>query len=383
MIGKVLRGLWTEPRAPQAPTRVWRDWALFFTIIATGVLEFALRLNQFVSWPIAALEIVALAALMLWRRTHPLLVIALGFGMVITVDLISLLLSVGTQVSPFTMAYLVLLPYSLFRWGSGREALVGMAFPVTAALVGFVVEPAPLTDVLVGFVLLSLPAILGVEVRVVTNSRARELDQVRMRERQELARELHDTVAHYVSAMVIRAQAGRVMGATDPEAAVDALRVIEAEGSRTLTEMRAMVGALRDLDEAELVPQNGLADLANLTQNFGTPRVEVELRGDPEQLGPAIGAAAFRIAQESVTNALRHARHSSMVRVHAEVDADGVRLEISDDGENVPPGRVGVGYGVVGMTERATLVGGSLKAGPGPSGGWVVTAVLPRLGVKT
>lgn len=380
MIGKVVRGLWAEPRAADPPPRVWRDWVLFAAIIATGILEFSLRGDDLV-WPVVgAFEICVLATLMLWRRTHPFAVVAAGFGMVTTVDLISLALDVGVQVSPYTMAYLLLLPYSLLRWASGRGAVLGMAFPLTAASVGFIVEPSPVVDVLVGLVVLSLPAILGAEVRVVTNSRAREIDQVRLRERQELARELHDTVAHHVSAMVVRAQAGRVVGASDPAAALDALRIIETEGSRTLAEMRSMVGALRDLDEVDLIPQNGFADIADLAQNFGMPRVEVTLSGDPDQIGPALGAAAYRIAQESVTNALRHARHASKVSVTADAGADGVHLVIADDGDPVPSGRVGAGYGLVGMTERAALLGGTLEAGPTQDRGWQVSARLPTLG---
>lgn len=380
MIRRVVRGLWAEPRAAQPPRRVWRDWALFAVIVATGVVELNMRWADLVSPPLAAAQIVWLATLMLWRRTQPFVTIALGFGTVIVVDLISLALDVGTQVSPFTMAYLLLLPYALLRWGSGREAVIGMIFPITAASVGFVVEPSPLVDVIVGLVILSLPAILGAEVRVVTTSRAREIDQVRLRERQELARELHDTVAHHVSAMVVRAQAGRVVGASDPQAALDALHVIESEGSRTLAEMRSMVGALRDLDEVDLVPQNGFADIAGLAQSFGMPRVEVTLSGDPDQIGPAVGAAAYRIAQESVTNAVRHARHASKVRVNAVAGPDGVHLVVTDDGDSVAAGRIGVGYGVVGMTERTHLLGGTLEAGPGPDRGWRVTAMLPTLG---
>ncbi len=98
----------------------------------------------------------------------------------------------------------------------------------------------------IGLVLLVFPAVLGASVRFWSTSRLRELDQVRLREREQLARELHDTVAHHVSAMVIRAQAGRVVAGSRPEAAVEALEIIEAEGSRTLAEMRSMVGALRE-----------------------------------------------------------------------------------------------------------------------------------------
>jgi signal transduction histidine kinase len=201
---------------------------------------------------------------------------------------------------------------------------------------------------------------------------------VRMREREQLARELHDTVAHHVSAMVIRAQAGRVVAETRPAAAAEALAVIEAEGSRTLAEMRVLVGALRDPaaeDPADLTPGRGIVDIAALARS--DPRVEVSLTGDLDNLGPAVGAAVFRIAQESVTNAVRHARGAERVTVAVTGEPDAIRCAVTDDGEPVLGPRA-VGYGIVGMTERASLLGGSIQAGPGDRRGWVVEAVIPR-----
>ena len=170
-----------------------------------------------------------------------------------------------------------------------------------------------------------------------------------------------------------------MVAAVDPVAAVDALRVIEAEASRALTEMRLMVGALRDDGAADLTPQRGVADIERLARAVsGPPRVEVELSGDLDDLRPAVGAALYRLAQESVTNALRHARYASQVSVAVAADEASVRLTVVDDGEL--QGRAGTGYGLVGMTERASLLGGTLDAGPGQERGWSVVAVLPRTG---
>ena len=224
------------------------------------------------------------------------------------------------------------------------------------------------------------PVVLGALVRFWTTARTREIDQVRLREREQLARELHDTVAHHVSAMVVRAQAGRVVAPSDPAAAVDALRVIEEEGSRTLAEMRTMVGALRDRDDAELTPQNGVADIERLARNVGDePRVHVGLAGDLDELSPTVGSATYRIAQESVTNALRHARNATRIDVQVVGEQEVVRLTVRDDGDQVHRPDVSAGYGVVGMTERAALLGGTLEAGPGLDHGWVVDALLPRV----
>jgi signal transduction histidine kinase len=116
-------------------------------------------------------------------------------------------------------------------------------------------------------------------VRYRASSRLREIDQVKLRERQQLARELHDTVAHHVSAIAIQAQAGRTVAADRPDAALRALETIEEAASRTLAEMRSMVGVLRDGDEPERAPQPGVADIERLAREGGHgPRVDVSSR---------------------------------------------------------------------------------------------------------
>ncbi len=142
-----------------------------------------------------------------------------------------------------------------------------------------------------------------------------------------------------------------------------------------------MVGALRQGDDAALAPQVGVPDIERLARSRGDqPPVEVHLSGDLADLSPSVGAAAYRIAQESVTNATRHARHATRIVVTVEGDRDRIRLTVRDDGDRVSTTRPRDGFGIVGMTERATLLGGTLQAGPGPDRGWVVDAVLPRRG---
>src|SRR6185436_11901817 len=169
----------------------------------------------------------------------------------------------------------------------------------------FTDRSTPPGEQVAGFGFLLVPAVIGASVRFWATARERQLAQVRSRERERLARELHDTVAHHVSAMVISAQAGRVIARTDPAAAVEALEGVEEEGARTLEEMRAMVAALRDGGAgAELAPAAGVADLARLLGTpGGGPRVELELDGELDALPPAVDAAVFRIVQESLTNA--------------------------------------------------------------------------------
>jgi signal transduction histidine kinase len=372
-----VRRLWAAPRAPGAPRRVWRDWVLVGLILVSGTLESLGRDDE--TWPeLAYVLIVALAVVTLWRRTHPLAVVAATFGTVIVTSIVSVAASSAESVGLGSMVFVVVLGYALYRWGSGRDIVLGTATLLAALVIGIWSDYTSFADAIGAFIFLMSPLVLGLAVRIGAVSRSRELDQVRMREREQLARELHDTVAHHVSAMVIRAQAGRVVAATRPEAAAEALAVIEAEGSRTLAEMRVLVGALRDPsadDSVDLTPGRGIVDIAALARS--DPRVEVSLTGDLDNLGPAVGAAVFRIAQESVTNAVRHAKGAERVTVAVTGEPDAIRCTVIDDGDPVLGPRA-VGYGIVGMTERASLLGGSIQAGPGDWRGWVVEAVIPR-----
>jgi signal transduction histidine kinase len=222
---------------------------------------------------------------------------------------------------------------------------------------------------------------LGAAFRYRARARSRELDQVALLERERLARDLHDTVAHHVSAIAIRAQAGLATAATRPDAATDALRLIEAEASRTLAEMRGMVRTLRGDGPAELSPLPRIADLRGFAQTGPEgPTVEVEILGDVDGVAPSVAATIYRLAQESVTNARRHARNATRVEVRVVADDAWVQLRVSDDGDGGPlrPGESG--FGLRGMAERAHLLGGTCDVGPGPGRGWTVAAVLPRRG---
>ncbi|MDQ3053377.1 MAG: histidine kinase dimerization/phosphoacceptor domain-containing protein, partial [Actinomycetota bacterium] len=288
MMGSVVRSLRDEPRAAAPPVRVWRDWALVAVLVPTAVLEGIIRTD--VAWrPVALVLAVALVFPLLWRRTHPLVVVAVVFGAVLVLNLVTLVDGPATSVGLYTVIYVLLIPYALLRWGSGREVIVGSSIIVVAGLLGIASDFNGFGEAAAGFVFLMFPAVLGALVRFWTTSRAREIDQVRLREREQLARELHDTVAHHVSAMVIRAQAGRVVAPSEPEAAIDALRVIEEEGSRTLAELRTMVGALREREDAELAPQDGVADIERLARSVDAePRVQVRLTGELDGLGAAV-----------------------------------------------------------------------------------------------
>ncbi len=376
---KAFHSLWAEPRAPQPPTRVWRDWVLVAVLVPLVVLEGIFR-EELVWRPLVLVLGVALVSTLLWRRTKPLVVVAIGFGALSAVHV--LILFGAESMELYTMAYMILLPYSLFRWGAGHEAVIGLAIILAAVAISGFIDESIVAAMIGSTILLFFPAAVGLSVRYKASLWLSEIDQVKLREREQLARELHDSVAHYVSAIAIHAQAGRTLAASQPDAAVNALEVIEEAASRTLTEMRNMVGVLREGEEPDLTPQRSVDDIERLAHSTADwPRVDVELSGDLDDLRPSVEAAIYRIAQESITNAVRHARHATRLNVYVTGDDDCVRLTVRDDGDASSTGRSSSGYGLVGMTERAKLLGGTLEAGPSPDKGWTVNAVLPRAGV--
>jgi signal transduction histidine kinase len=371
-----LRAVWTEPRPSDVPGRVWRDWALLAAGLCGVALEATFR-DDVVWRPVAVLLGVWLCTLPLWRRTRPLAMVVLGFGAMMLLGVASLVAVPPEPVGLYTGVVVLVLVYALPRWGSGRDVVLGGVVILTAFVLSVATDDAPAVEQIAGLGFLLLPAVLGASVRLRATARVRELEQVRSREREQLARELHDTVAHHVSAMVIRAQAGRVAAAREPAAAVAALEGVEEEGARTLEEMRAIVAALRDRDGAELAPPAGAADLERLVRALGDRlRVDLRLDGELGALPPAVDAAVYRIVQEALTNAMRHASDATEVVVRVTGEPHRVRVTVRDDGART--GRSRDGYGLTGLRERAALLGGELRAGPGADQGWRVEAELPR-----
>ncbi|GAA4734712.1 histidine kinase [Modestobacter marinus] len=372
----MLAGIWAEPRPPGAPLRVWRDWALFWGLVAISLVEVLLREDR--AWaPLVVGVSVVVAASLLWRRTRPLAAVAVAFGTLLAFDIARIVAVDVTGLD--SIAGVLVLPYALLRWGAGREAALGLGIvliwlPVTLAAV-----PASPAEVVAGYGFFLFSAALGAAVRYRTGSRDREIEQVRLRQRNALARELHDTVGHRVSAIAVQAQAGRALSAADPERALATLVTIEEEASQTLKEMRALVGVLRDGTDADLAPRRGVADIERLARPGGEVLgVRVQVSGDVEAVDPAVGTALYLIAAEAVTNATRHASGATHVSVDVTTGRSQVDLRVHDDGEASTTSPPHGGYGLRGMAERASLLGGTLRAGPDPGGGWSVHASLPR-----
>ncbi|RBY96352.1 sensor histidine kinase [Blastococcus sp. TF02-8] len=199
-------------------------------------------------------------------------------------------------------------------------------------------------------------------------------------ERARIAREMHDVVAHSLSVVIAQADGGRYAGKTDPQAATDALEAIAATGRQALTDMRALLGVLREGGGEEYAPQPDVAAIPVLVDDVRASGLDVDLivEGDARALPAGPQLAAYRIVQESLTNVLKHAGPASRAWVRLQWRPDALELSVLDDGRGAAAVESdGQGQGVRGMRERAWLHGGRLEAGPRPGGGFGVHAALP------
>lgn len=199
-------------------------------------------------------------------------------------------------------------------------------------------------------------------------------------ERARIAREMHDVVAHTLSVVVAQADGGRFASRTDPAAAGRTLDTIADVSRAALTEMRALLGVLRTPDgEAELGPQPSIGDIPSLVASARDSGLDVSFvtTGTPRPLPIGAGLALYRIAQEGLTNVLKHAGPVVAAYLQLIWGEDDVRLVVSDDGRGAAARGDGRGGGIEGMRERATVFGGTLAAGPKAGGGFEVRAALP------
>jgi signal transduction histidine kinase len=241
------------------------------------------------------------------------------------------------------------------------------------------------------FFLTAIPLLLGALVRM-RRSSARQLaeqehrhsgERALLQERQRIARELHDVVAHHMSVIAIQAEAAPYKAVDPPAELVECFGEIRASALTGLGELRRLLGVLRT-GAPDTAPQPGLADLDALlesTRGGGGVTVTAASSGDPVPLPDGVDLSAYRIVQEALSNAMRHAP-GSRVSVRLTYCPDSLVLEVRNDSGLGPADRVTAssghgGHGIVGMRERAAMLGGSLRAGPTDDGGFLVTAVLP------
>ena len=374
----VLQPLWDEAAIdpPRRPRKA--DVVLAGIILACVIGELVWRRDMV--WAPVALGLgIGVAAVATVRRTHPLVPVAFSFGAITVTDLAAF----GSGTPPlilYSASIVLFYAYSLFRWGEGRHAIIGLAMMAVTFVEVLITQYSGVADSIVGAAILMFAAALGGAVRYRAVARTQLVEQAKLQERAELARELHDTVAHHVSAIAIQAQAGLVLA--KPSASSDviaALETIDREAATTLAEMRAIVSALRDAGTSSLAPARRIADIESLSRSTpGSLRVEVALHGQLDGLTPPLEAALYRVAQESITNAQRHAVGATRVDINITGTTSAVHLTVTNDGIRSVHTRKSTGHGLIGMTERVELLKGTLFAGPSPERGWTVTAVLPR-----
>jgi signal transduction histidine kinase len=331
-----------------------------------------------------ALVALAMTAILLLRLRAPVPTLVLEAAAMTVVGVVS---SVEDN-DPMTLVIMVLVAvYSAGAHTRGR-ALHAASVVVVVAVAAAVVEDGTsynISGVLFYGVLVGGPFLVGIAMRI-----RRERERLLVHEREErarravadertrIARELHDVVAHAISVIVLQARGARHSLADDPDDARHAIDAIERTASQALGEMRRLLAILReDGDAAQLAPEASLAHLDVLTGEIRAAGLPVELRvsGEPRELPPGLDASAYRIVQEALTNALKHAgQATAVVTVH--YGADALELEVEDDGAGPQNGRSG-GHGLLGMRERAAVFGGSVEAGPRTGSGFAVRASLP------
>jgi signal transduction histidine kinase len=348
------------------------------------------------SWLLALLPLLIGVPLVL-RRRAPLLMWTAIWAAIALLDQLAYnqLRGVGFTFVLFAAAYSLGAHASLRRAVAGLVIVAPLVAQLTSTnelLLALAFTPS-FGQVAVGFQSLQLLAfwLAGVLVRgrrraisMAARSAAmqRQAEQAVAAERARIARELHDIVAHHLSVVVLHAAGARAAGGADPVT----LAEIEQSGRQALTETRRLFGVLREPDgEVGLAPQPGIGELPALVGSLRAAGLEVGLSidGDHTALPQAVNVSAYRIAQEALTNVLKHAGPA-----RAEVTvccADSVvTIEVTDDGPGnpAPPavkgaGEEGGGQGLAGMRERVAVFGGDLRAGPRPGGGFIVWARLP------
>jgi len=322
---------------------------------------------------------------LLWRTRLPLVVLAVNLAGWILIDAVIVQRSGAESGDPVVLG--AVLGVAIYSVGahtrSGIPAAGGLALVAAMVVLGTLSETkSDFGDVVFFSVVLGGVWLAG---RAIRRRRARERELIVERdvgaraavaeERARIARELHDVVAHAISVIVLQARGARHAEGAERDEALDA---IESTGATALVEMRRLLHMLRAGDEeVALAPQPSLANLEPLVSQVRDAGLSVELRveGRQRELPPGIDVSAYRIVQEALTNALKHAG-PARARVSVRYQDDALELEIADTGLGSPNGPQG-GHGLLGMRERVAVFGGELDSGPHEDGGFAVRARLP------
>jgi signal transduction histidine kinase len=372
---------------------VFRPWPsrkdLFLALLVVAIAGLEIRLNPGVRprWAAAVTELPAGLALA-WRRRFPLATVA-AVSVATGVEVV-LRVPVDQPIVPLAAEVVSL--YSLALASTFARATAGIGiWAATLVALGLARHPGSLSikvgNIAFGLVIAGAAWTAGRAVRTRTEHasehalRADRLEAERAtvvaQERARIARELHDVIAHSVSVMVVQAAAATEMLKHDPERASQPLAAVEETGRQALVEMGRLVGLLREGEHFGLAPQPGLDDLDALAAQVteaGLP-VEVRIEGARRPVPLGIDLSAYRVIQEALTNALKHAGRAR-AHVLLRFETDALEVEVVDDGSGGAPMHSG-GHGLIGMRERVSVFGGEFHAGPRPGGGYTVRARMP------
>lgn len=335
---------------------------------------------------VVAILLAGAAGSLYWRRSHPLGVLAT------TLVLMALSNALGYSYDFFGVPVVL---YSVGRYeNNDRLSQFGGA---TIGLVGLMMlfDNNTLPDIGFSFFVLFFSWYLGRRIRArgeylrLLQERAEQLEKEKANESQRaiaaerarIARELHDLVAHQVSLMTVQAAAAKTVAESNPSKAIQAMEAVENAGRQALVELRHLLGLIRsEDDDGQLKPQPRLADVQQLIDSFRSAGLSVSFSVNTLQspLPAGIDLAIYRIVQESLTNVIKHAGDDVAAEVKIVIDQHSVNIEIDDDGETKVTGKLeDPGYGIIGMRERAILLGGSLEAMVCKNGGYKVRCRIP------
>lgn len=339
--------------------------------------------------PRGAFALLAVAAFaLLWRRRQPIATTA--FLLVVMMFWALAGYGDGQELA------LVVAVYGVGRYSTDhRLSLITLTAVVAVSILGTVIDTHQRIDILPAIILTALPWYVGRRIHnrgdylTLLRERAERLEadqQARARqavadERSRIARELHDVVAHQVSMMTVQAGAAKTIARDDLDTAIGAMRDVETAGRQALGELRHLLGVLRPPADKtdELGPQPGLADITTLAEQLGHTGADVTLTSAHllDALPASVDLSAYRIVQESFTNIVKHAGPSPTVAVSVGLDDSGLVIEITNTTTTTSHDLPGSGFGIAGMRERATLLGGTLDAAPLPPDRFRVRAHLP------
>jgi signal transduction histidine kinase len=343
--------------------------------------------GHLVPHPGAAVLLVAVACLVLvWRRRWPVAVLAVSVGAVTVYSLLGYV-NGAALVAPVLALYAVATRVSVRQAVVAAVATLAVLMTATAANNPFGHISGGGFDILPGMVAAALFAGIAVaNRRAYTASMLERAEQEARRrvdeERLRIARELHDVVAHTMATINVQAGVAAHVLSSRPEAAAESLQAIKAASKEGLKELRAILNVLRQADDADPTqPTPGTAQLEDLIAGARRAGLETTftVTGEPVPLPTTVDLAAYRIVQESLTNAIRHAGPATAA-VSLGYHPGELRIDVTDTGRGQPTGTAASqsgGHGLAGMRERAATVGGTVETGPGPGGGYRVAARLP------